>query len=551
VISTILLNLTYGMSPPNIVSKPKVPAMYWGKDSEDGQVLVVDGELLTGILDKSQFGAAAYGLVHSLYELYSPALAGKMLSILSRLFTRYSQMRGFTCRMDDLLFSAEGEQMRQDALAAIKNCGIEVAVDYVGLADKITDPHNMAPDQRREFHLRMEEVLRDDLKMRGLDAMMKNRTSGITSGVNTTCMPSGLYRKFPKNHMQAMTITGAKGSDINVLQISGLLGQQELEGRRVPLMISGKSLPSFRPFETHIRAGGYISGRFLRGIKPQEYYFHCMAGREGLIDTAVKTANSGYLQRCLIKHLEGIRVEYDHTVRDADGSLVQFYYGEDGLDVVKQKHLYQFDFVASNYNALKAKHKPKDALHALDIETAKKFAKKALKKPEKYPPVMSQLVPSRYLGSVSEKFHHGLSEYISTNPRQLLASKHGVANRKGQFGAMAHDECNKRTFQALMELQYMRSLADPGEAVGLLAAQGIGEPSTQMTLNTFHLAGFGAKNVTLGIPRLREIVMTASATPRTPSMTLDLLPEITDSTAQSFCKRVTRLSLSEVIDNVQ
>ncbi len=96
----------------------------------------------------------------------------------------------------------------------------------------------------------------------------------------------------------------------------------------MPLMVSGKSLPSFRPFETSARAGGFVSGRFLTGIRPQEYFFHCMAGREGLIDTAVKTSRSGYLQRCLIKHLEGVHIQYDNTVRNADGSILQFNYGE-------------------------------------------------------------------------------------------------------------------------------------------------------------------------------------------------------------------------------
>lgn len=118
---------------------------------------------------------------------------------------------------------------------------------------------------------------------------------------------------------KVMTVSGAKGSPVNVSQISCLLGQQELEGKRVPTMISGKTLPSFLPFETKAGAGGFITGRFLTGIKPSEYFFHCMAGREGLIDTAVKTSRSGYLQRCLIKHLEGLRVDYDHTVRDTDG----------------------------------------------------------------------------------------------------------------------------------------------------------------------------------------------------------------------------------------
>ena len=77
----------------------------------------------------------------------------------------------------------------------------------------------------------------------------------------------------------------------------------------------------------------------MTGIGPQEFYFHCMAGREGLVDTAVKTSRSGYLQRCLIKHMEGLKVHYDNTVRDSDGSIIQFYYGEDGLDPVKVTNL--------------------------------------------------------------------------------------------------------------------------------------------------------------------------------------------------------------------
>lgn len=81
------------------------------------------------------------------------------------------------------------------------------------------------------------------------------------------------------------------------MQISCLLGQIELEGKRPPLMISGRSLPSFRPYDCSPMAGGFIVSRFMTGIQPQEFFFHCMAGREGLIDTAVKTSRSGYLQR--------------------------------------------------------------------------------------------------------------------------------------------------------------------------------------------------------------------------------------------------------------
>ena len=105
-----------------------------------------------------------------------------------------------------------------------------------------------------------------------------------------------------------MTTTGAKGSIVNQSQVTCALGQQALEGRRVPRMNSGRTLPSFAPYDLNPRADGFVMDRFLTGVRPQEYYFHCMAGREGLVDTAVKTSRSGYLQRCLVKHLEELKV---------------------------------------------------------------------------------------------------------------------------------------------------------------------------------------------------------------------------------------------------
>ena len=99
-------------------------------------------------------------------------------------------------------------------------------------------------------------------------------------------------------------------------------------------------------------------------------------------------------------------------------------------------------------------------------------------------------------------------------------------------------------------MKYMKSVVDPGEAVGIVAGQSIGEPSTQMTLNTFHLAGHSAKNVTLGIPRLREIVMTASNNISTPTMTLHLNPEVTQQVGEQFAKGITKLTLAEVVDKV-
>lgn len=545
VLSTVLKNLTWGKSQLNMTSKSKVPAKFWGPNAKDEEIVnVMDGELIHGILDKSQFGASSFGLVHSVYEIYGPESAGMLLSILGRLFIKFIQHHGFTCRMDDLILTTEGDKWRRDLLDGGKGLGDEAHIEFLGLTE--TAKSSSKEVLKKEFKLRMNEVIRDDNKLAGLDNAMKAKVNKLTSSITQTCLPNGLVRPFPKNDMQMMTVSGAKGSNVNATQISCLLGQQELEGRRVPLMVSGRSLPSFRPFDTSARAGGFVTGRFLTGIRPQEYYFHCMAGREGLIDTAVKTSRSGYLQRCLIKHLEGLRVHYDHTVRDSDGSVLQFHYGEDSLDVIKAKHINQFSFSAHNFEALSQKYNPKAALESLETKKGEDYAKKALKKPNKYDPALSVYNPGTHLGVVSERFAIAMKDYMEKNPDNMPFDKDAEAPKN----TARYAGLTKSKFKALMNLKYLHSLVEAGESVGLLAAQSVGEPSTQMTLNTFHFAGYGAANVTLGIPRLREIIMTAARKIKTPTMLLPLRAETTAKKSSQFCKAASRLTLAQLVDDV-
>ncbi|KAF9006540.1 RNA polymerase I largest subunit [Cyathus striatus] len=553
IISTVLKNITpEPYEGLNLNAKTKVPGFLWGKDSKEDKVIFMDGELICGVLDKAAFGASDYGLVHSIYELYGADIAGKLLGILSRLFTKFLQHRAFTCRMDDLVLTPDGDSRRRNLLEEGKNLGTEGAID--NFPSLSSTPQSEIPSSLTSL---LEDVLRDDSKMAGLDMTVKTKLSKLTSSISDACLPNRLLRKFPYNHMQTMTLSGAKGSAVNARQISCALGQQELEGRRVPVMVSGKTLPSFKAFETRAIAGGYVGSRFLTGIKPQEFYFHCMAGREGLIDTAVKTSRSGYLQRCLIKHLEGIRIHYDNTVRGSDSSIYQFAYGGDALDVTKQKHLYEFDFIAQNEMSTLRRLRPHVVAKCVDDKEAVAYMKKVLKrsterpnkttpsKRDKYDPPLSLYNPTQYLGSTSEHFATMVDQYVKLNPNKLLKTK--------------EEECLKSrkrpvepsNFRVLMNVKYMRSLVEPGEAVGLLASQGVGEPSTQMTLNTFHFAGHGAANVTLGIPRLREIVMTASQKPKTPSMTMRVRPGTSQEDITTFCKRASRITLSQLVDSVE
>ncbi|EDU41334.1 DNA-directed RNA polymerase I subunit RPA1 [Pyrenophora tritici-repentis Pt-1C-BFP] len=540
IITTILKNIKpaeyQGLT---LTSKSSTNGKLWGVHSEEQIVIVKDGHLLSGIMDKGQIGPAAGGLINGIYEAYGETIAGRALSIIGRLLTKMLHMRAFSCGVEDLILTEEGDRARLEELRKAEKLGFEIASKYVTLDAEKIDPTN--PELRR----RLEAVLRDDTKQHGLDLLTNTANSKISSAVTAAVLPDKLIKKFPKNQMQAMTGSGAKGSMVNANQISCNLGQQVLEGRRVPVMISGKTLPCFKPFETSVRAGGYIVNRFLTGIRPQEYYFHMMAGREGLIDTAVKTSRSGYLQRCIIKGMEGLRVEYDTSVRDADGTMVQFLYGEDGLDTTKQKYLNDFKFQAQNFYSLAQTLHTAEAYPRVASAEAVEHNKKAAKKARKgdvtsMDPATAVYTPSRHSGSTSELFLQAKREYCDTNPDKLLKLK-----KQDPEG-----EILKRTFEQMLDLKYLRSLVEPGEAVGVVAGQSIGEPSTQMTLNTFHLAGHSAKNVTLGIPRLREIVMTASANISTPSMQLYPHPELSKEECEKFAKSITRLPLSAVLDKV-
>ncbi|KIW10643.1 hypothetical protein PV08_11607 [Exophiala spinifera] len=557
VVTTVLKNITpdrfHGL---NLTSKSSTSSESWGEKTtndsskwdvtsevvtfRDTEQIVIfrDGEHLSGILDKNQLGPSAGGLVHSIHELYGHITAGKLLSIMGRLLTRVLNERAWSCGMDDLYLTKEGDALRRTELLRGKQIGLETSAEYVTL-DK-----NQVDQDDPQLLSRLENVLRNDEQLNGLDQLYKAKVKSITDNVSKSCLPAGLRKPFPRNQMQAMTISGAKGSSVNANLISCNLGQQVLEGRRVPTMVSGKTLPSFRAFETDPVAGGYVSGRFLTGIKPQEYFFHTMSGREGLIDTAVKTSKSGYLQRCIVKGLEGARTEYDTSVREtSNGNVLQFLYGEDGLEVTKQKHLREFTFLAENNQSVATLMRAEEVLEKLPNEglaEEQKAILKSVRRNKPRDPLTGLFSPASHLGSTSESFAEALNAYIKENPDKLIRDK------KTNPGGII----SKRTFQSIMDLKYMRSIVEPGEAVGVVAAQSVGEPSTQMTLNTFHLAGHSAKNVTLGIPRLREIIMTASAKIMTPTMTLKPIEEMTVADGETFAKSISRLPLAHVIDTL-
>ncbi|CAD6271366.1 unnamed protein product [Miscanthus lutarioriparius] len=471
------------------------------QDDRSELVLYIhDNELIKGIVDKAQFGK--YGIVHTVHELYGADTAGILLSTFSRLFTLFLQSHGFTCGIDDLLLLQKADKLRSDILSGSEKCSEEVHLKFTGAGEDLKG-------DLVKLHMEVEKAVRSngESDTATLDNHMKNALSAITTEVNKKLFPDGLQKPFPGNCLSLMTTTGAKGGPVNMNQISSLLGQQELEGKRVPRMVSGKTLPCFPPWDISSRAGGFISDRFLTGLRPQEYYFHCMAGREGLVDTAVKTSRSGYLQRCLMKCLESLKVSYDHTVRDVDGSIVQFQYGEDAVDVLKTSFLNEFKELADNRKAVLAK-----------------------------------------LGGHSMKPTY--NEYIDELPVKLNDKAEEFLKRSKEFQRCRYN-IEAEELKELLKVKFLSSLVDPGEAVGVVAAQSIGEPSTQMTLNTFHLAGRGDLNVTLGIPRLKEILMTASANIRTPVMKCPLLEHISMDDAKMVAAKLTRVCVADIVEKIE
>eukprot|EP00058_Branchiostoma_floridae_P008853 XP_002594341.1 hypothetical protein BRAFLDRAFT_201044 [Branchiostoma floridae] len=627
VVSTVLLNIIpEGKAPLNMDSKAKISGKLWTtapsrasrsgvrplRDGEmcESQVIIRQGQLLCGILDKGHYGPTPYGLVHCCSELYGGKVSSRLLTCLGRLFTTFLQNHlGFTLGVEDILLTQKADVKRREIMTAAAHCGDDAAARALGMDISVKIETDTLKEALQTAHFSP-----DDQDMKEWDMAMKSKTDQFSNDINKACTPNGLLKMFPHNNLQLMVQSGAKGSSVNCMQISSLLGQIELEGRRPPLMPSGSSLPSFLPYDTSPRAGGFVDGRFLTGIRPQEYFFHCMAGREGLVDTAVKTSRSGYLQRCIIKHLEGLVINYDLTVRDSDGSLIQFYYGEDGLDIPKTQFLgpKHYPFMVNNHRAVvqqeqlrqvqdrvdttaaaawqrkvnkwKKKQKKKGLLNSrerrsaflrycqeelpslrqdnpgLDSDTGRlksalaavdlwkdmeeddreKYRKQSKKCPD---PTLAKLRPDRHLGSTSELYSDILNEYVATNPMGL-PSEEEVSD--------GSDEMTIDRFHAMMQYKYMRSLVEPGEAVGLLAAQSIGEPSTQMTLNTFHFAGRGEMNVTLGIPRLREILMVASANIKTPTMEVPLVdsPEARTA-AENIRRRFTQVHLFQVLESVE
>ena len=179
------------------------------------------------------------------------------------------------------------------------------------------------------------------------------------------------YVMAVENHSVVMARTGARASMLNLAQITACVGQQSVRGGRITRGYQARPLPHFRKHELGARAKGFVHSSYKKGLDPVEFFFHAMGGREGLVDTAIRTAQSGYMQRRLVNALEDLNVRSEGLVSNNNGQIIQMVFGEDGIDPAKS----DFGDVA-NLDKLIDEMRLKDK----DLSKASKNAEKGMEK---------------------------------------------------------------------------------------------------------------------------------------------------------------------------
>ncbi|PGH28159.1 hypothetical protein AJ80_00049 [Polytolypa hystricis UAMH7299] len=541
--------------PPGLnllrVDKDKAPLSEKFCPIADGGCFVHGGELMYGMFSKKTVGATGGGVIHTIFNEYGSDAAMSFFNGAQTVVNYWLLHHGFSIGIGDTIPDLATIQKIEEAVRARKE---EV--------DSIT-------------------ASATDNTLEALPGMNVRETfeSKVSRALNNARDEAGAAtEKSLKdlNNAVQMARSGSKGSTINISQMTAVVGQQSVEGKRIPFGFKYRTLPHFTKDDYSPESRGFVENSYLRGLTPTEFFFHAMAGREGLIDTAVKTAETGYIQRKLVKALEEVMVKYDGTVRNSLGDVVQFLYGEDGLDGAHIENQ-RVDIIKCSDEQFRDRFRvdlmdPERSLSSDVLEQATEIAgdmevqkyldeeweqllkeRAFLRSVCKEDEEMMQLPINvqRILESARTTFRIREGSISDLHPAEVIPqvealldrlvvvrgddviSKEAQENATLLFKAQLRSRLafrrlvtqyslNKLAFQHVLgaiENRFARAAANPGEMVGVLAAQSIGEPATQMTLNTFHFAGVSSKNITLGVPRLKEILNVATNI-KTPSMTV-------------------------------
>eukprot|EP00055_Hartaetosiga_balthica_P015474 m.91554 g.91554 ORF g.91554 m.91554 type:complete len:1420 (-) comp8874_c0_seq2:1254-5513(-) len=505
----------------------------------DGWVIIKCSQLICGFLDKALVSASKDGIFYSLLSHYGATSAAESMKRLSKLTTRYLMERGFSIGIEDVTPDIELRR-RKKALVAdgYGKCDNHIASLKDG---SIKCEPGQTPEETAE-------------------GLIKGDLNKVREEAGKMCRETLLRHNAPK----IMAKCGSKGSDLNIAQMIACVGQQIINGSRIPNGFENRPLPHFERGEKRPQAKGFVSNSFYSGLTPTEFFFHTMSGREGLVDTAVKTAETGYMQRRLVKALEDLCVHYDSTVRSSNRSVIQFCYGDDSMDPQLQQtddcsvNLSLLFNLVRNLSTLQEDRLP---LFPQEIED---ICEEVIASKEG-DPFRPPLCPDGILQGRAEHFYlDTVREFVRGLADGAAQTREKFGLPKNEYGAGELQEIelfvcsamDRVTKSVLVEFVtralslFIANMIDGGTAVGAIAAQSIGEPGTQMTLRTFHFAGIAAMNVTLGVPRIKEII-NASKSISTPIITVPLRESTELACAQRVKSIIEATKLEEVAKKFQ
>ena len=283
-----------------------------GTDRSGSEVRIKNGVLTSGVMDKANLGQESGLMLRNIYETYGPAHAAELLGKISKLGIAVLSRRGFSIGVSDMDLPAETKAEIQRIIA-------EAEKETLSLIDRYHEGKLESLPGRtlaETLELRIIEVLNKTRNKSGDVAMKQVRDSAAT----------------------VMARCGSRGNVLNIAQMTAIVGQQALRGKRIEQGFRGRTLSYFKRGDLSATARGFIKNNFKSGLRPHEYFFGAMTGRDALMDTALRTPKSGYLYRRLSNAMQDLKVDYDGSVRDASGKIVQFAYGEDHLDVSRTKN---------------------------------------------------------------------------------------------------------------------------------------------------------------------------------------------------------------------
>ncbi len=280
-----------------------------GKSKSKESVVIKKGYLIEGVIDKAAIGDGRGDLIRAIYAVYGSRVGLDVLGKIFRLGIAVLLKHGFTISISDT-------DLPQDVVAKCRETIYNAERRVVQLIEQY---------EKKELETLPGLTLEDTLEAKAHEVLNKCRSKlGEIVAENVT-----------GNSTVTMALCGAKGSFLNLSMMTTCVGQQAIKGKRIDIGYRGRTLSIFDKGDLGPRAKGFIKRGYKEGLSPEEYFMHAMTGRDSLMDTALRTPKSGYLYRKLSCALQDIRVEYDYTVRDAEQNIIQFLYGEDGLDVSK------------------------------------------------------------------------------------------------------------------------------------------------------------------------------------------------------------------------